>query len=87
MIINKNIFFRFEELIDNGTLYIYNYQTEEIIKSNELTYHILIFIEKNFKYADIIQNLNLIYEDVPIFELRTSVNQILDYLIETKIIS
>ncbi|WP_165974082.1 PqqD family peptide modification chaperone [Marinitoga lauensis] len=85
-IINKNIYYRYESEIDDGIIYIYNYESKEIIKSNYITYLILQAIDENKDEDEIIKKLKKEYNDYTWTEIKNYFDTIIKYLLENNII-
>lgn len=79
MEINKNIYYRFEPQINGGTLYIYNYSNQSIIKSNYFAYAILKKIDENESYSEIVQHLKDTFKSYTEEELINFYKQVIKY--------
>lgn len=67
-------------------LYIYNYESKEIIKSNYITYLILHAIDENKDEDEIIKKLKKEYNDYTETEIKRYFDTIIKYLLENNII-
>lgn len=52
--INKNVYFRFEENLNNGTLLIFDLKNKKIYKGTKKEYQILLLLEKGIKSDDLL---------------------------------
>lgn len=79
MKVSKNIYYRFENDIEEGVLYIFNYSKQEIVKSNYFSYIILDLINNNKSKSEIVDFLKNIYEEYSENELKDFVDNIIEY--------
>ncbi|XCP83851.1 hypothetical protein ABXS75_12310 [Roseburia hominis] len=80
MNISRNIYYRFEENIDNGTLYIYIYDEEVVIKSKEFTYRVLKGIDQGSSIEKIEESLELWYESYSKKQIKELIGQVIEFL-------
>jgi histidyl-tRNA synthetase len=87
MIINHDIYYRYEREINNGTLYIYNMKTQKIVKSNYITYRILQLLEEDKNGKEVIDDICKEYENYTKEEVMSYVEQIVSYLHDFMVIN
>ncbi|AQW28463.1 MULTISPECIES: hypothetical protein [Clostridium] len=80
MVVSKNIYYRFESEINNGTLYIFDIIKQKIIKSNYFSYLIISNIDKNKSYSEIIAIISEVFKDYSKNEIEGLLNQGIEYL-------
>lgn len=78
MKINPWIHYRFESQIEDGTLYIFNSETRQITKSNEVAYDILKLIDSGADYDKIVATISEIWD----LENQSIVDQFLENIQE-----
>ncbi|EGT5620491.1 hypothetical protein BUL45_15690, partial [Clostridium perfringens] len=80
MVVSKNIYYRFESEINNGTLYIFDIIKQKIIKSNYFSYLIISNIDKNKSYSEITAIISENFKDYSKNEIKGLLNQGIEYL-------
>ena len=88
MKIADNIYYRYEKNIDNGILYIYNFDTELLIKSKNFTYQILRLIEskEDYEMQTLIIDLQKMYPNIIEEELEQLITTTITFLYNRNVI-
>lgn len=71
--LSKNIFIRYEQNIDDGTLFIYNFENEFLWTGNEDSYNIIKYIDNKSTIEDICIILSEIYENTILEDIQEGV--------------
>lgn len=80
--ISKNIFFRYEENLNGGTLLIFDLKDKKIYKGNKAEYQLLLLFEKGYSFKQISEKLDKITSDLK----KKKINDFYNFLIKKGIV-
>lgn len=86
MKIKSDIYYRFEEEVGEGTVYIYDYSKEIVVKSNQLTYEVLVQIDEGKDIEGIKEVLLSKYDEYSKENVTRVFNKIIEFLLKSDII-
>lgn len=87
MKIADNIYYRYEKNIDKGVVYIYNFETEILIKSQQLVYQVLNKIDEGvIDEKEIVNSLKKFYKDYDELAILEAVRKSILFLEKNKVI-
>ena len=85
MRLSKKVFIRFEPEMNEGTVYIFNRQTEKIYKSQKIVYDVLKNIDER-ELGEIVQRVNNEYPEYSQEKIKKVVFEIIEKLKIMKVI-
>lgn len=85
MRLSKKVFIRFEPEMNEGTVYIFNRQTEKIYKSEKIVYDVLKNIDER-ELGEIVQRVNNEYPEYSQEKIKKVVFEIIEKLKIMKVI-
>ena len=80
--LNANVLVRFELNVNNGTLFLYNVQTQEFWFGNKPAFRILNMLNGKLSVEHICNEYHKIYPNISFINIKSSIVSLLDELLQ-----